>query len=153
MDGSMTAGGVCSRNVETTVRGTSLTDAARQMRDRRVGCVVVVEDGDGGHLPVGLLTDRDIVVRIVARAVDPGLLCVGDVATDAVHTVREERTMLEVLAVMRRYGVRRLPVCTFRGVLVGIITIDDVLSVISDGLTQVIQIVDEAPEQEEEGLW
>lgn len=152
MDGSMTAGGVCSRNVETTARGTSLTDAARQMRDRRVRCMVVVEDGDAGNHPVGLLTDRDIVVRIVARAVDPGLLCVGDVATELVHTIREDRSMQEVLVAMRRHGVRRLPVCTFRGVLVGIITIEDVLSVISDELTQVIRIVDEAREQSEEDI-
>lgn len=153
MNGSMTAGGVCSRNVETTGRAVSVADAARQMRDRRVGYVVVVEDGDAGSFPVGLLTDRDIVVRIVARALDPGLLCVGDVASDAIHVVREERSMQEVLAVMQRHGVRRLPVCTFRGALVGIITIDDVLAVISSELTQAAQIVGGDCTQEGRSLW
>nr|WP_297355756.1 CBS domain-containing protein [uncultured Caldimonas sp.] len=148
MEASLTAGAVCSRKVETTFRQVVVSEAARQMRDRHVGCLVVVEESEAGLVPIGLLTDRDIVTGIVAKEVDPGLLRVGDVVSDTLFTVREEDSVLDVLGAMRRRGVRRLPVTTPRGTLVGIVTLDDVLGVVADELAQMVQAMRHGREQE-----
>ena len=96
--------------------------------------MVVVEQGDGGRLPAGILTDRDIVTAVVAKDADPKTLRVGDVMSPGVATVREHDTLYDVLSTMRSRGVRRLPVLGAHGVLAGILSQDDVLSAIAGQL-------------------
>src|SRR5262252_8129279 len=111
----MTVGQFCSREVVFTYRSTPLTEAAKLMRERHVGSVVVVEESAKGRIPVGILTDRDIVVAVVAAEVDPRNLTVGEVMQSELVTAREEDSALDVLRVMRRAGVRRAPVLTMAG--------------------------------------
>ena len=148
MDAALSAGAVCNRQVAVTFRHVSVGDAVRQMRHEHVGSLVVVVEDGAGYLPVGLLTDRDIVVGIVARDVDPGSLRVGDVISDALYTVRDQDSVLEALTTMRRHGVRRIPVTSDEGVLVGILTLDDVLRVISQELGQMVQAVEHGRDRE-----
>jgi CBS domain-containing protein len=134
MKEAATAGDVCARTVVVVPASLSVDGAARLMRERHVGCVVVVEQGDGGRLPAGILTDRDIVTAVVAQDVDPKTLRVGDVMSVDVASVREHDTLYDVLATMRSRGVRRLPVLGPHGVLAGILSQDDVLSAIAGQL-------------------
>lgn len=144
----MTAGAVCNRHVAVTFRHVSVGDAARQMRHDHVGSLVVVVEDGAGYLPVGMLTDRDIVVGIVAKDVDAASLRVGDVISNALHTARDEDSVLDALATMRRHGVRRIPVTNDEGVLVGILTLDDVLRVIAQELGQMVQAVEHGRDRE-----
>src|SRR5689334_6119134 len=85
---------------------TSVVDAARRMRDARVGCVVVSR----AHQPMGILTDRDIAVRVVAEGRDPHKTKVSDVVTYDAVTLQTSDTRQTALTRMREHGVRRLPI-------------------------------------------
>jgi len=134
MKQAATAADLCTREVVACPPSLSVDEAARLMRERHVGSVVVVEMGDGGRLPAGILTDRDIVTAVVARDVDPKTLRVGDVMSATVAVVRAHDTLYDVLSQMRRHGVRRIPVIDAHGVLSGIVSQDDVLSAIAGEL-------------------
>jgi CBS domain-containing protein len=123
----MPIGMFCNRLVVTASRQASTREAARLMREHHVGDVVVVNDSAGRRVPVGIVTDRDIVVGVVAAAVDPDALTLGELALAPLVTVPEDMQYAEAIRVMRDNAVRRLPVVDSTGVLVGIVTLDDLL--------------------------
>jgi CBS domain-containing protein len=125
---------ICSRAVAVTERSTSLREAARLMREHHVGALVVIESKDGNTRPVGMLTDRDIVIEVVAASGTPDSLTVGDVMSGELATVAENLGVFEAVEVMSDRAVRRLPVVTEDGRLIGIITLDDLLRVLSTEL-------------------
>ena len=107
--------------VKTATPSQSLTDAAKLMKQEDVGSVPVV---DGERL-VGVLTDRDIVVRGIADGSDPNAVKVGDIASHDVVTVRPDDDLDEALRLMAQHQVRRLPVVD-DGQLVGVVAQADV---------------------------
>src|SRR3972149_2665068 len=112
------------------------------MRQHHVGSLVVVEDMDGGkRVPIGLVTDRDIMMEITAMGLDPAVITVGDIMDAEVVTARESEGVLETMEIMRYKGVRRLPIVGADGQLVGIVTIDDLLEVLAEQLTELAKIV------------
>jgi CBS domain-containing protein len=127
--------------VATVSRATPLTDAARLMREQHVGSLVVVDETGTGRVPVGILTDRDIVVAVVAREVDPRALTAGDVMSNDLATVRPTDSAADALERMRRRGVRRLPVVAENGTLAGIVTIDDLLAAVADELGALVRAI------------
>lgn len=149
MQQPLTVGDLCTRKTIIAYRKTGLNEAARLMREEHVGSLVVVEETVAGRLTVGVITDRDIVTAVVARDLDPRTLCVGDVMTADPVTARETDSVLDVLASMRRKGVRRVPVTDSKGVLLGVIAFDDVLGVVSEQLHALVQAID--TEQQREG--
>jgi CBS domain-containing protein len=130
----MDAGDICNRIVTVADRTMPLVQAAQLMRDGHVGCLVVVDDTGAGKLVVGMLTDRDIVVAVVAMELDPDALMVEDVMSHDVVTVLETDSIKDLLNTMRRKGLRRLPVTTPEGILVGLITLDDMLPLMAEQL-------------------
>jgi CBS domain-containing protein len=129
-----TAGEFCSRRVVIAKKGDSLVEAARRMRDEHVGSLVVVEDEDGGkRIPIGVLTDRDIVVGVVATNPDdlPRLM-VGDVIVGELIKAWEDDDLADTLKRMRSYGVRRIPVLGRDGELVGLVSFDDIVEYLSE---------------------
>ncbi|MFM8769451.1 MAG: CBS domain-containing protein [Rubrivivax sp.] len=143
-----TAGDLCTRHVVVAPPSLSVDEASRLMRERHVGCLVVVEQGDGGRLPTGILTDRDIVLAVVAKDADAKTLRVGDVMTATVASVRETDTLYDVLSTMRSRGVRRLPVTGAHGTLAGILTLDDVLNALAGQLQALGSVVGRERRQE-----
>ena len=143
-----TAGDLCTRQVVVAPPSLSVDEAARVMRERHVGCIVVVEQGDGGRLPIGILTDRDIVLAVVAKDADAKTLRIGDVMTATVASVRETDTLYDVLSLMRSRGVRRVPVTGPHGVLAGILTLDDVLNALAGQLQALGMVVGRERRQE-----
>ncbi len=132
MSKRLTAGEVCTRIVTVAFRGMRLAEAAQLMREDHVGCLVVVEDADPGRVVVGVLTDRDIVVSVLASDRDARYISVGEAMTTEVVTAREDDSVLDLLELMRRKGIRRIPITGPQNVLVGMATLDDLLEVVAE---------------------
>lgn len=130
----MGVGEICSREVVFAGRNESVAQAARLMREHHVGTVVVVDERNGQRFPVGMLTDRDIAVGVVALGADPGRTNVEGVMPAEVVCVRETDGLGRALALMRAQGVRRLPVINGSGALVGVLSADDVLEILAEEL-------------------
>jgi CBS domain-containing protein len=111
-------------------RDTPLLDVARLLRSQHAGDVVVVDDPDEDRIPAGLVTDRDIVVKVLAADRDPRKVTAGEVMRTPLVTADEGEDSSEALARMRKHGVRRLPVTNAAGSLVGIVTLDDLLRLV-----------------------
>jgi len=130
---------VCKHQVITVTPRTDLVAAAELMREKHVGFLVVVEPEPGAAYgrPVGVVTDRDIVVTVVAKGADPKALNVADIMNQGPAMVDETESLDHALQTMRRMGVRRLPVIGARGMLTGIVSLDDAIDVLARELGEV----------------
>jgi CBS domain-containing protein len=138
----MDAGNLCTRGVQTATRELSVVDAAIRMRSAHVGDLVVTKDKDGVDFPVGMLTDRDIVISGVAtKGGDVSRLRVADIMTDVIILVREEDDLETVLRTMRANGVRRVPVVDRRDALIGIIAFDDIVGYFATEMKNLARVV------------
>jgi signal-transduction protein with cAMP-binding, CBS, and nucleotidyltransferase domain len=145
----MKAGELCNRDVVTTTRETSIPDAARLMRDHHVGSLVVVEAHGGRVEPVGIITDRDIVIEVIAEDVDLEKVSVGDVMTCTLLKVVEQESVFDTAQRMRARGVRRVPVISETGALTGILALDDMLELLSEELSLLAKLTSRESEQEQ----
>lgn len=118
----------------------SVLDAARTMRERRIGCLVVVRDGRA----VGMVTDRDLALRVLAEGRDPATTKVADVVTYDPIVLQTTDGIATALEKMRTHGVRRLPIVDADGKLAGIVTADDVMTVIGRELAQLAEGLESA---------
>lgn len=137
----MQIGEICIRDVVNATRDTPVLEAARLMRSRHVGDVVVVENSKRGPVPVGIVTDRDIVVEIIAPSIDVARLTLGDIMVRELITVPETQDVFETVEQMRRHGVRRLPVTDKQGVLLGIVSIDDLVQLLAMQASELSRII------------
>ena len=137
----MGIGDICNREVVYVNRDVTVNAACKLMRHYHVGSLVVVDDVDSQRVPVGILTDRDVVVEIDAMDLDAKVITAGDIMSSALVTVQENHGVLETIEIMRFKGVRRMPVVNAEGRLVGIVTIDDLLAVLAEELTDIARIV------------
>jgi CBS domain-containing protein len=144
----LSAGEVCTRDVAFAYKTMPVGEAARLMREHHVGSLVVVDESAQGRAVVGMLTDRDIVTSVVAKDVNPGMVRVEDVMSADLVTAREEDSILDVLGSMRRKGVRRVPVVDAKGLLVGVVTLNDVLEVVAQELQLVVQAIESGRKRE-----
>jgi CBS domain-containing protein len=135
----MDIGTICKRNVVTVREADELVMAAKLMREKHIGYLVVVKPNiiDGTVTPVGVITDRDIVVAVIAKENDPRALKIGDVMTRQPAVVEEGSSISTTLQLMRRMGVRRVPVIGRSGVLVGVLSLDDILAALAGDLMDV----------------
>lgn len=132
---------ICSREVAVVTRDKSILDAVKVMRDRHVGSVVVVDNSNGERAPVGILTDRDIVIEVLAEGVDLSSITVGDAMSYELMSVGERDEVMDALRVMRTKGVRRVPVVNAFGGLVGILAFDDIVKVIAAQLAGLASVI------------
>lgn len=130
----MGVGEICSREVVFARRNESVAQAARLMREHHVGSIVVADERNGRRYPVGIVTDRDIAVGVVALGLDPEKRNVDGIMPAELVCVRDSDGLGRAVALMRAQGVRRLPVIDAQGHLVGILSADDVLEVLSEEL-------------------
>jgi CBS domain-containing protein len=137
----MTVSAVCNFNVATIERDASAAEAAARMRTQHVGDLIVVEERAGGRVPVGILTDRDIVIAVVAKNVPASSVKVGDAMSGAPLTVHKDNGVEHALREMRRAGVRRAPVVDELGLLVGVLSIDDVIDHLAVQLGHIADII------------
>ncbi len=130
---------ICKRNAVTVREFDELIAAAQLMREKHIGYLIVVQPNvsDRTMTPVGVITDRDIVVGVVAQGTDPRALRVGDVMTREPLLAEEDSSVSAALQRMREIGVRRLPVVGRGGQLVGVLSLDDVLDALAEELMDV----------------
>ena len=144
----MNVGDICNPQVVVAYKEMSVAEAARLMREQHVGCLVVVEDTNEGKAVVGLLTDRDIVLSVVACDLQAQTMTVGDIMVTDLVTVRGDDALADVLNGMRQGGVRRVPVVSERGILQGIIALDDVLAIMTNELDDLVRAVSREQKRE-----
>lgn len=137
----MSVGQYCNRQTVTAERSTEISEIARMMRREHVGTVVVVERRDNVEYPVGIVTDRDLVIEVLAQSLAPETVTVGDIMSSDLVTARENDNFWHTLDRMSARGVRRLLVVDEKGALVGILTVDDVLTALAVGLSDMTRLV------------
>jgi CBS domain-containing protein len=141
---------ICTRNVIQCSRTASALELAQLMRNAHVGDVVVVDQPNGERIPVGIVTDRDLAVGVMALEADPALVKAGDLMGPALITAGEANDVYEIAELMRFRGVRRIPVVDEHGGLVGIVTLDDLLKVIGDEIAFLGRVIAREELQERE---
>lgn len=144
----MAIGEICNRDVVIAGPKSTVTDVAKLMREHHVGDVVIVEDAAGLTKPVGILTDRDIVLEMIAQEVPLETCTAADIMSFELVTAQEDEGVWDVIQRMRQNGLRRVPVVDGRGGLLGIITADDLLELLADEMTALVGA--EAREQQRE---
>jgi CBS domain-containing protein len=128
-------------NVATVDASRDVAEAAALMREQHVGDLIVVKPRNGAAVPIGILTDRDIVVGVIAKGIEPAAVTVGDTMTRDLLTVREDSSVEFALREMRRRGVRRAPVVRANGDLVGVIAVDDVIQHLAVQLSRLADVI------------
>ncbi|WP_413437464.1 CBS domain-containing protein [Sulfuriferula sp. GW1] len=137
----MAIGEICNREVIVVAPETTIGEAARLMRQHHVGDVIVVTEEGGRRKPAGIVTDRDVVVEVVATGLDPAALTVGDIMVPDLATIPEKTGVFEAIRYMRDQGVRRMPVVGEDGSLVGILALDDLLELLAEELGALSRLV------------
>ena len=137
----MPIGDVCTREVLVATPETTVTEAARLMRRHHVGDLVVVTKKDGSRVPTGIVTDRDIVLSVIATGLDPGVFTIGDLVTQKLLTVPEDLGVFECIQKMRSRGVRRMPVVDAEERLIGIVSVDDLVQLLGQELSELGRLI------------
>jgi len=137
----MAIGEICNREVVIVQRDTTIQEAAKLMRSHHAGALVVVKEVAGKRHPVGLVTDRDLVIEVLAPELDASVITVGDIMLPKPVTVPETTGVFEAIQFMRDKAVRRLPVVDGLGALIGIVALDDLLSLLADELSELSTLV------------
>ncbi len=132
---------ICHRDVVTLQRDATAQEAAKLMRQHHIGDIIIVDNRNGTQMPVGIVTDRDLIVEIVATELDVTVLTVGDIMVKELFTAKESMEIFDAIQYMRRKTIRRLPIVDEGGSLVGILTLDDALALLSEELLNLAKLV------------
>jgi signal-transduction protein with cAMP-binding, CBS, and nucleotidyltransferase domain len=144
----MSVGEFCNREVVVAEKSASITEVARLMREQHVGDVIIVERRAGVRAPLGIVTDRDLVIQILAKSTPVESCLVGDIMSFDLVTANETDGIWETLQRMRARGVRRVPVVNAAGALVGILTADDLLELLGEELSDLVKVIASQPARE-----
>lgn len=145
----MNIGELCNREVIIINRQESVLEAAKLMRKYHVGDVIVVEQSGTESVPVGILTDRDIVIELVAKQVNAEKVAVGDAMSGELLIAKEDGQLHELIEQMQLKAVRRAPVVNGKGSLIGIVTMDDMIEVLAEQLGALASLVHREQYQEQ----
>jgi CBS domain-containing protein len=138
---SMRVGEICNRHAAIVGKSDSIYRVAVIMRNLHVHDVVVVESRDGNNIPVGVVSDHDIVVNMITQRLDLDAVSVGDVMHTSLLLANEQDSAMTTLKRMRHKKLRYIPVVTTNGALVGTLSIDDILDKLSEQLDDISYIV------------
>jgi CBS domain-containing protein len=130
----MTIAAICNREVITVKPEASIAHVAKLMRQYHVGDVVVIDERKHMPVPIGIVTDRDIVVEVIATALDAEVMTASDIMQKKLLVIAEDFGVFQAIKTMTSKGVRRLPVVDDKGGLIGIITLDDLFQLLSKEL-------------------
>ncbi len=137
----MSIGELCNRDVVIVGAKDTVLEAAQLMRQHHVGDVLVVEDRGGIRVPVGIITDRDLVLEVMAPQLDPASITVSDIMLTELAMVKEDAGLFEAIEYMHSKAVRRLPVVDDKGGLLGILTLDDLIELLADEMAALSKLV------------
>lgn len=144
----MSVGAFCNREVVIARRDTTIVAAAKLMRHHHVGDLVVVEGEGANPKPVGIITDRDLVVELIANEVELASVTVGAVMSSQLVTARQQDSLWETMRRMQGHGIRRMVVVNDAGGLEGILTVDDLLALFGEEITALARVPGREQERE-----
>ena len=144
----MTIGAICTRETVIAKKDNTIVEVAKLMRQHHVGDIVVIKESAGENIPVGIVTDRDLVIEILAQEQSTDAITVGDIMSYEIVTARDDEGIWETLQKMRIKGVRHMPIVNQRGGLVGIVSLDDLLELLSDELAGLAKTINREQERE-----
>lgn len=137
----MNVGEVCSRKVISVEQRATLYDVASLMREHHIGSIIVVDKSDGQRMPLGLITDRDIVIEVIANQVEPSVLMAKDIVSTGLVSVNENDDLWDALKQMRYKGIRRTGVVDDFGVLVGVLSVDNIFEILIEPLQELVVLI------------
>ncbi|MCW8400338.1 CBS domain-containing protein [Legionella sp. PATHC038] len=137
----MRVGEYCNRDVVVINSNESVKNAAELMRTHHVGDLVLVEEHNNQKIPIGIVTDRDLVIEVMAVGVQPESLLVRDILTEPFSCVFENDSLFDALEIMHSKRIRRLPVISENKTLIGIITLDDLIEILTETMTHIVDVV------------
>ena len=137
----MQVGDICTRKVVCASSETTVAAAARTMRQFHIGDVVVTRLENGRRIPLGIVTDRDIVIGVVATDLAPNALTVGDIMGKELATAQESEDVFDAVQRMRNKSVRRMPIVDAGNNLVGIVSIDDIIEILAEEMNQLAHLI------------
>ena len=146
----MPVGEICVRDVVVCERVTTIREAARLMRQHHVGDLVILKESRERRKPVGIVTDRDLVISVLALDVDPTVFTVGDLLTQELVSIDEDQGIFETIQHMRAHGVRRIPVVDQMGGLTGIVSVDDLIQLLAQEMTELGKLISKEQAREVE---
>lgn len=132
----MNAGELCNRNAVVADASSTIPQIAQLMREFHVGSVIITKDSSGLRKPIGIITDRDIVIEMIAKDLPVDSCNAGDMMSYQLVTARENEDVWEVMEEMRSKGIRRIPIVDHRDALVGILAADDLIEYVRDQLDE-----------------
>ncbi len=141
---------ICVLDVASCTPDLSVIGAARMMRQQHTGNLIVV-DNDEDRTPVGIVTDRDIVLEVLAVGRDPATTAVHDIMARKLVIAGDTEDTSQALERMRTHGVRRIPIVGDRGRLVGVVSLDDILKLHAEQAAALLQIVAKEQNRESRG--
>jgi CBS domain-containing protein len=142
---------LCVLDVACCHKGTTVAEAARLMREHHTGDLVVIDESDGTREPVGIVTDRDIVMEVIARSHDPERTKVSEVMASPLVVASGSESVATAIERMRAHGVRRLPIVDDSGAVSGILTLDDLYRVLAEHTAALAAIVTKEQTRENRG--
>jgi CBS domain-containing protein len=140
----MNVGDICSKNIVYVSPLDSVADVARVMREQHVASVVVGDNKHGEIRPLGVITERDLVIEVLAAKIDPTSVRAEDILTSELICVTETHNVAEALKYLRFYAVRRAPVVNVNGILVGLFCIEDALATLSEEYSGLVKLLSHA---------
>jgi CBS domain-containing protein len=139
----------CTADVVCCRPQASALEAARLMRQKHVGDVVVVDDPDGERVPMGVITDRDLAIEVLGNGRDAASTTVSSLVRTPVVIAKDSEDTRVVIERMHAHGVRRIPVVDARGVLLGIVTLDDLLKTLLSDMQLLLEAETRAQRREQ----
>lgn len=136
----MSIGRICVREVDIAEPEENVQTAAQRMHARKVGSLVVI---DKSREPLGIVTDRDLAIRVLAEGLDPVQTTLSEVMTTHPRIAHEETPIEDVLRLMRAGAFRRVPVVDRSGKLAGLITLDDILDLLTDEFREIRGVLEQ----------
>lgn len=137
----MNVGEVCSKKVVHVSKQDSVLYVARIMREQHVSAVIVIDNISGEIRPQGLITERDLVLEVLAAKIDPSVLTAEDILSSELICVTETHDVREALKYLRYYGVKRAPVVNVNGILVGLFSIKDSLTTLAEEFSELVKLL------------
>ena len=134
----MSLGNMCRREIICVNLGTTVREAVKLMEEKNVGCVIVI----GSDKPVGMLTDRDILLRVMSKGLDPQRTTVENVMSKNIVALREDMGLFEALEQVKGKSMRRFPIVDGNGALKGIMTLDDIIFLLGKEMADVSSIIE-----------
>ena len=139
---------LCTPDVASCTAEISALHAARLMRDHHVGDLVILDENGEDGTPIGIVTDRDIVVEVLARDRDPATVTLREIMRVPLVIARASEEVEQALERMRAHGVRRVPMLDDDGKLAGIVSLDDLLRRLAADAAALTEVI--AREQDRE---